>query len=168
MEEVSGMAIVAPVVLSIANTVGCICVSLRANYGVQRTARLCRSARRQRLQYRQPLDQRDGASMPGYRSSNELRARGVRDLVILSMDGVVIGEGAKAVTFPHATVQLHRTSSAIPSAVPQAGRCIREQLKLIYGAINVKQARRGIRSSRPWRNIRRSRVWALLTRRAAL
>ena len=74
---------------------------------------------------------------------DELRARGVKDLGILSMDGVSgLEEGAKAV-FPHATVQrciVHLIPNSI-RYIPKQWSAFTKQLKLIYGAINVKQAR---------------------------
>ena len=82
------------------------------------------------------------ASMPGCRSPTS-RARGVKDLGILSMDGVSgLEEGAKAVFPCHGSKSSH-TSSAIPSATSHASSGVhsRSKMKLIYGAINVKQAR---------------------------
>ena len=76
--------------------------------------------------------------------SDELRARGVKDLGILSMDGVSgLEEGAKAV-FPHATVQrciVHLIRNSIRYIPRKQWSAFTKQLKLIYGAINVKQAR---------------------------
>ena len=94
---------------------------------------------------------------------DELRARGVKDLGILSMDGVSgLEEGAKAV-FPHATVQrciVHLIRNSIRYIPRKQWSAFTKQLKLIYGAINVKQARRGIRSSRPTgRLIQARHVW---------
>ena len=75
---------------------------------------------------------------------DELRARGVKDLGILSMDGVSgLEEGAKAV-FPHATVQrciVHLIRNSIRYIPRKQWSAFTKQLKLIYGAINVKQAR---------------------------
>ena len=83
---------------------------------------------------------------------DELRARGVKDLGILSMDGVSgLEEGAKAV-FPHATVQrciVHLIRTSIRYIPRKQWSAFTKQLKLIYGAINVKQARQEFRSSRP-------------------
>ena len=83
---------------------------------------------------------------------DELRARGVKDLGILSMDGVSgLEEGAKAV-FPHATVQrciVHLIRNSIRYIPRKQWSAFTKQLKLIYGAINVKQARQNSRSSRP-------------------
>ena len=84
--------------------------------------------------------------------SDELRGRGVKDLGILSMDGVSgLAEGAKAV-FPHATVQrciVHLIRNSIRYIPRKQWSAFTKQLKLIYGAINVKQARQNSRSSRP-------------------
>ena len=76
--------------------------------------------------------------------SDEPWARGVKDLGILSMDGVSgLEEGAKAV-FPHATVQrriVHLIRNSIRYIPRKQWSAFTKQLKLIYGAINVKQAR---------------------------
>ena len=85
------------------------------------------------------------ASMPGCRSSStKLRARGVKDLGILSMDGVSgLEEAPGCIPACHGSA-LHRTPHPQfhplhPTAVQWSA--FTKRLKLIYGAINVKQAR---------------------------
>ena len=84
------------------------------------------------------------ASMPGCRSSTSCGLAALRILDILSMDGVSgLEEGAKAV-FPHATVQrciVHLIRNSIRYIPRKQWSAFTKQLKLIYGAINVKQAR---------------------------
>ena len=106
---------------------------------------------------------------------DELRARGVKDLGILSMDGVSgLEEGAKAV-FPHATVQrciVHLIRNSIRYIPRKQWSAFTKQLKLIYGAINVKQARQEFEKFKtdwqayPARGQRMGKQF--LTRRAAL
>ena len=82
------------------------------------------------------------ASMLGCRSPTSAVRGG--DLGIPSMDGVSgFEEGAKAV-FPHATVQrciVHLIRNSIRYIPRKQWSAFTKQLKLIYGAINVKQAR---------------------------
>ena len=106
---------------------------------------------------------------------DELRARGVKDLGILSMDGVSgLEEGAKAV-FPHATVQrciVHLIRNSIRYIPRKQWSAFTKQLKLIYGAINVKQARQEFEKFKTdWQAYPGAvSVWGkqFLTRRAAL
>ena len=134
--------------------VDCIYVSLRTEYGVQQVAVYVMLA----------YDVNGCKDVLGLwineteskhawmQISDELRARGVKDLGILSMDGVSgLEEGAKAV-FPHATVQrciVHLIRNSIRYIPRKQWSAFTKQLKLIYGAINVKQARQNSRSSRP-------------------
>ena len=126
--------------------VDCIYVSLRTEYGVQQVAVYVMLA----------YDVNGCKDVLGLwineteskhvwmQISDELRARGVKDLGILSMDGVSgLEEGAKAV-FPHATVQrciVHLIRNSIRYIPRKQWSAFTKQLKLIYGAINVKQAR---------------------------
>ena len=142
--------------------VDCIYVSLRTEYGVQQVAVYVMLA----------YDVNGCKDVLGLwineteskhawmQISDELRARGVKDLGILSMDGVSgLEEGAKAV-FPHATVQrciVHLIRNSIRYIPRKQWSAFTKQLKLIYGAINVKQAVRNSRSSRPTGRLIRAR-----------
>ena len=111
--------------------VDCIYVSLRTEYGVQQVAVYVMLA----------YDVNGCKDVLGLwineteskhawmQISDELRARGVKDLGILSMDGVSgLEEGAKAV-FPHATVQrciVHLIRQFHPLHPTQAVECIHE------------------------------------------
>lgn len=75
---------------------------------------------------------------------DELRARGIEELGFLSMDGVSgLEEGAKAV-FPNVVVQrciVHLIRNSIRYIPRKHWSAFTKQLKLLYGAVNAKQAR---------------------------
>lgn len=82
---------------------------------------------------------------------DELKARGIEDLGILSLgilsiDGVSgLEEGAKAI-FPNVTVQrciVHLVRNSIRYIPRKQWSAFTKQLKGIYGAVNVEEARRG-------------------------
>lgn len=88
---------------------------------------------------------------------DELKARGIEDLGILSIDGVSgLEEGAKAI-FPNVTVQrciVHLVRNSIRYIPRKQWSAFTKQLKGIYGAVNVEEARRGATSlNRTGRNI---------------
>lgn len=93
---------------------------------------------------------------------DELKARGIEDLGILSLgilsiDGVSgLEEGAKAI-FPNVTVQrciVHLVRNSIRYIPRKQWSAFTKQLKGIYGAVNVEEARRGSTSlNRTGRNI---------------
>ena len=76
--------------------------------------------------------------------SDELRARGVKDLGILSMDGVSGLEKAPRLysRMPRFSVRIvHLIRNSIRYIPRKQWSAFTKRLKLIYGAINVKQAR---------------------------
>nr|WP_264293653.1 transposase [Megasphaera elsdenii] len=77
---------------------------------------------------------------------DELKARGIEDLGILSIDGVSgLEEGAKAI-FPNVTVQrciVHLVRNSIRYIPRKQWSAFTKQLKGIYGAVSVEEARRG-------------------------
>lgn len=76
---------------------------------------------------------------------DELKARGIEDLGILSIDGVSgLEEGAKAI-FPNVTVQrciVHLVRNSIRYIPRKQWGAFTKQLKGIYGAVNVEEAQR--------------------------
>ena len=76
---------------------------------------------------------------------DELKARGIEDLGILSIDGVSgLEEGAKAI-FPNVTVQrciVHLVRNSIRYIPRKQWSAFTKQLKGIYGAVNVEEAQR--------------------------
>ena len=76
---------------------------------------------------------------------DELKTRGLEELGFLSMDGAAgLEEGAKAV-FPRATVQrciVHLIRNSIRYIPRKQWSAFTKQLKQIYGAVNVEQARK--------------------------
>lgn len=76
---------------------------------------------------------------------DELKARGVKEIGFLSMDGLAgLEEGAKAV-FPHTVVQrciVHLIRNSIRYIPRKKWNEFTKQLKLIYGAVNINQARK--------------------------
>ena len=76
---------------------------------------------------------------------DELKARGIENLGILSIDGVSgLEEGAKAI-FPNVTVQrciVHLIRNSIRYIPRKQWSAFTKQLKGIYGAVNVEEAQR--------------------------
>ena len=76
---------------------------------------------------------------------DELKARGIEELGILSIDGVSgLEEGAKAI-FPNITVQrciVHLIRNSIRYIPRKEWSSFTKQLKGMYGAVNVEEARR--------------------------
>lgn len=76
---------------------------------------------------------------------DELKARGIEELGILSIDGVSgLEEGVKAI-FPHVTVQrciVHLIRNSIRYIPRKQWSVFTKQLKSMYGAVNVEEARR--------------------------
>lgn len=76
---------------------------------------------------------------------DELKASGIEELGILSIDGVSgLEEGAKAI-FPNITVQrciVHLIRNSIRYIPRKEGSSFTKQLKGMYGAVNVEEARR--------------------------
>ena len=76
---------------------------------------------------------------------DELKTRGLEELGFLSMDGVTgLEEGAKAI-FPHVTVQrciVHLIRNSIRYIPRKQWSAFTRQLKQMYGAVNVDQARK--------------------------
>ena len=76
---------------------------------------------------------------------DELKARGIEELGILSIDGVSgLEEGVKAI-FPHVTVQrciVHLIRHSIRYIPRKQWSVFTKQLKSMYGAVNVEEARR--------------------------
>lgn len=76
---------------------------------------------------------------------DELKARGIEDLGILSIDGVSgLEEGTKAI-FPNVTVQrciVHLVRNSIRYIPRKQWNAFTKQLKGIYGAVNVEEAQR--------------------------
>ena len=133
--------------------VDCIYVSLRTEYGVQQVVVYVMLAYDVNgcKDVPWPLDQRDGEQAPGCRS---LTSCGLAALRILASCPWMAWErigGRRQGCIPacHGSA-LHRTPHPQfhPLHPTQAVGAFTKQLKLIYGAINVKQARQEFRSSR--------------------
>ena len=93
-----------------------------------------------------PLDQTRRASMPGCRSSTSCGPRRVKDLGILSMDGVSDWRRRQG-CIPHATVQrciVHPVRNSIRHPTGQWS-AFTKQLKLIYGHLTSSRGPSGIR-----------------------
>lgn len=75
---------------------------------------------------------------------DELKARGVEDVLFLSMDGVSgLEEGAKAI-FPHVTVQrclVHMVRNSIKYVPNKDYKAFTAHLKKVYGAASLKAAK---------------------------
>ena len=87
---------------------------------------------------------------------DELKARGIENLGILSTDGVSgLEEGAKAI-FPNITVQrciVHLIRNSIRYIPRKQWSNFTKQLKNIYGAINIEQARKAFKQfKQEWQN----------------
>ena len=74
---------------------------------------------------------------------DEIKARGVEDVLFISMDGVSgLEEGAKAI-FPHVVVQrciVHLIRNSIKYVPSKDYKAFTAQLKKVYGAPSVKAA----------------------------
>ena len=87
---------------------------------------------------------------------DELKSRGIENLGILSTDGVSgLEEGAKAI-FPNITVQrciVHLIRNSIRYIPRKQWSNFTKQLKNIYGAINIEQARKAFKQfKQEWQN----------------
>lgn len=75
---------------------------------------------------------------------DELKARGLKEIGFLSMDGVTdLEDGAKAI-FPQVVVQqciVHLIRNSIRYIPRKEWGRFTKELKAIYGAVNIKQAR---------------------------
>lgn len=88
---------------------------------------------------------------------DELKARGLKEIGFLSMDGVTdLEDGAKAI-FPEVVVQrciVHLIRNSIRYIPRKEWGRFSKELKTIYGAVNVKQARERFEQfCQDWRDI---------------